>query len=68
MGASGNLLQVRGLTARFGRGVAALPVVKGISFDIAAGESVGFVGESGCGKSVTARALMRLAPEGSPIA
>jgi ABC-type dipeptide/oligopeptide/nickel transport system ATPase component len=42
-------------------------VVKGISFDIAAGEAVGFVGESGCGKSVTARAMMRLAPEGSSV-
>jgi len=59
------LLRVQGLTARFGRG--AQPVVKGISFQIDAGEAVGFVGESGCGKSVTARALMRLAPEGSSV-
>lgn len=59
------LLRVQGLTARFGRG--AQPVVKGISFQIGAGEAVGFVGESGCGKSVTARALMRLAPEGSSV-
>ena len=61
------LLQVRELSATFGRHAAAAPVVKGISFDIAAGEAVGFVGESGCGKSVTARALMRLAPEGSSV-
>ena len=67
MGTPAALLQVRGLTAQFGRGAAAPPVVKGISFDIAAGEAVGFVGESGCGKSVTARALLRLAPEGSSI-
>ena len=33
-----------------------------------ADEAVGFVGESGCGKSVTARALMRLAPEGTSVA
>ena len=59
------ILQVRDLTAAFGS--TAAPVVKGISFDIAAGEAIGFVGESGCGKSVTARALMRLAPEGSPL-
>jgi ABC-type dipeptide/oligopeptide/nickel transport system ATPase component len=62
------LLQVRDLTAEFKRDGAPARVVKGISFDIAAGEAVGFVGESGCGKSVTARAIMRLAPEGSPVA
>jgi ABC-type dipeptide/oligopeptide/nickel transport system ATPase component len=62
------LLQVDGLTAEFSRdGVPSL-VVKGISFEVAAGEAVGFVGESGCGKSVTARAIMRLAPEGSSVA
>jgi len=61
------LLQVRGLSARFLREGVASRVVKDISFDIAAGEAVGFVGESGCGKSVTARALMRLAPEGSSL-
>jgi ABC-type dipeptide/oligopeptide/nickel transport system ATPase component len=59
------MLQVENLTASF-RGAA--PVVRGISFAIAPGESVGFVGESGCGKSVTARAILRLAPEGSPVA
>ncbi len=37
-------------------------VVDGISFELAAGEIVGLVGESGCGKSVTARALMGLLP------
>jgi len=64
MAEAGSLLEVRGLTATFGR---AAPVVKGVSFDIAAGEAVGFVGESGSGKSVTARAVLRLAPEGSPL-
>ena len=67
MNAAANLLQVRALSASFGRNAAAAPVVKAISFDIGAGEAVGFVGESGCGKSVTARALMRLAPEGSSV-
>ena len=61
------LLQVRNLTARFTSGGVTTQVVKGISFDIADGEAVGFVGESGCGKSVTARAMMRLAPEGSSV-
>jgi len=61
------LLQVRSLSARFTREGVASRVVKGISFDIAPGEAVGFVGESGCGKSVTARAILRLAPEGSSL-
>ncbi len=67
MGATNPILQVTGLTAQFTGGGLTSQVVKGISFDIAAGEAVGFVGESGCGKSVTARALMRLAPEGSSV-
>jgi ABC-type dipeptide/oligopeptide/nickel transport system ATPase component len=61
------ILQVRGLTAQFTSRGKTSQVVKGISFDIGAGEAVGFVGESGCGKSVTARAMMRLAPEGSSV-
>ncbi|MCP8937744.1 ABC transporter ATP-binding protein [Alsobacter sp. SYSU M60028] len=67
MSDAGPLLQVRDLTAAFGRAGAAAPVVKGISFDVAPGEAVGFVGESGCGKSVTARAILRLAPEGASV-
>ncbi len=61
------LLQVQHLSAQFTRDGIVSQVVKGISFDIAAGEAVGFVGESGCGKSVTARAMLRLAPEGSSV-
>ncbi len=38
------------------------PAVTGISFEIGRGETVGIVGESGCGKSVTALATMRLLP------
>ena len=61
------LLQVRDLTVQFTSGGVTAQVVNGISFQIAAGEAVGFVGESGCGKSVTARAIMRLEPEGSSV-
>ncbi|MFJ7959170.1 ABC transporter ATP-binding protein [Streptomyces sp. NPDC096319] len=57
------VLSVRGLTVRFrlrgGRSVAA---VSGADFDLAAGECLALVGESGCGKSVLASALLGLLP------
>ena len=39
------------------------PVVTGISFDVGRGETVAIVGESGCGKSVTALSILRLLPK-----
>lgn len=61
--ATGALLSVRGLTVGFrmpsGRHVAA---VTGADFDLAAGECLALVGESGCGKSVLASALLGLLP------
>ncbi|MFC4172559.1 ABC transporter ATP-binding protein [Microvirga sp. GCM10011540] len=67
MTAGGSILTVRDLTVRIISRRQAVEAVKGISFDIKRGEAVGFVGESGCGKSVTARAIMRLAPEGMRV-
>src|SRR5918996_842568 len=56
------LLEIEGLSVGFHteRGVAR--VVDHVSFTVDAGRIVGLVGESGCGKSVTARAIMRLLP------
>ena len=54
------LLSVRNLRVRIGAQVA----VDGVSFDVGAGETVGLVGESGCGKSLTALSMLRLLPEG----
>ncbi|HQZ13092.1 MAG TPA: ABC transporter ATP-binding protein [Devosia sp.] len=62
------LLSVKNLTATLATRFETVEAVRGISFDIAKGESLGFVGESGCGKSVTARAVMRLAAEGTAVA
>jgi peptide/nickel transport system ATP-binding protein len=52
------LLSVRDLTVTIGDA----PVVDGMNFTIRAGETVALVGESGCGKSLTARAIMGLLP------
>jgi oligopeptide/dipeptide ABC transporter ATP-binding protein len=64
---AGPLLSVRNLRKVFrrrGRGFLAPPIevraVDGVSFDIARGETLGLVGESGCGKTTTGRAVVRL--------
>jgi peptide/nickel transport system ATP-binding protein len=54
------LLRVRDLCTYFHLGGPVAKAVDGVSFDIRAGETVGMVGESGCGKSVTALSLLRL--------
>jgi peptide/nickel transport system ATP-binding protein len=53
-------LRLGNLTVRFGAGDTP-PVVRNVSFDVAAGECLAIVGESGSGKSVTARSLLGLA-------
>lgn len=55
------LLAVRDLRVDFGRRRA--PALRGIDFDLRAGQRLGLIGESGSGKSVTALALMGLLPE-----
>jgi oligopeptide/dipeptide ABC transporter ATP-binding protein len=54
------LLSVRDLRTYFYTEGGVAKAVDGVSFDIEAGETVGLVGESGCGKSVTALSLLRL--------
>jgi peptide/nickel transport system ATP-binding protein len=57
------LLSVRDLTVTLNPGRRALVAVDGVSFDIKSGEILALVGESGCGKSKTAEALLGLIPE-----
>jgi len=59
------VLSISGLTTSFMRDGQWCPVVRNVSFDIAAKETVAIVGESGSGKSVTALSVMRLVPRES---
>jgi len=61
------LLSVRELRTGFGEGAARRVAVDGLSFDLRAGETFALVGESGCGKSLTALSLLRLLPPGGRI-
>jgi peptide/nickel transport system ATP-binding protein len=54
------LLLVRGLTKHFGRSDALVRAVDDVSFAVRKGETLGIVGESGCGKSTTSRLIMAL--------
>ncbi len=61
------LLQVKDLTVTFHTENGTYAAVSGIDFSIDVGEIFCLVGESGCGKSLTAKALMRLTPENTTL-
>ena len=61
-GGGKRVLDVRGLRTQFFTRTGVVYAVDGVSFSVDEGETVGIVGESGCGKSVTSLSLMRLVP------
>src|SRR5882762_4296684 len=54
------LLSVRNLKTYFAQDEGTVKAVDGVSFDVAPRATLGIVGESGCGKSVTARSILRI--------
>lgn len=59
---SQNILEVKDLKVSFRTYVGEVQAVRGVSFELKKGEVLAIVGESGCGKSVTAQTIMRLIP------
>jgi peptide/nickel transport system ATP-binding protein len=58
-----NLVEVRDLYVRFRTDEGIVYAVNGVSYDIEIGKTMGIVGESGCGKSVSANTMMQLLPD-----
>ncbi|UJF19757.1 ABC transporter ATP-binding protein [Vibrio sp. SS-MA-C1-2] len=57
------LLEIKEVTTSFATDNGVVNVLDGVSFSLKAGKTLGIVGESGCGKSVTAMSIMRLLPQ-----
>ncbi|MEN3008527.1 ABC transporter ATP-binding protein [Pseudothermotoga sp.] len=62
-----NVLEVKGLRTYFELAEGTVKAVDGIDFQLRKGEVLGIVGESGCGKSVTALSIMRILPKSARI-
>ncbi len=62
-----SLLEVRDLHVTYGAGEHPIPAVRGVDLDLDVGETLGLAGESGCGKSSLAAALLRLLPRGAEV-
>ncbi len=61
------LLEVRDLQVSLPGEHGPVPALRGLDFSLEAGQTLGLIGESGCGKSLTALALMGLLPEGARV-
>ena len=61
------LLSVQDLSVTYRSDAGDVPAVRGVSFDLAPGETLGLAGESGCGKSTIAAALLRVLPRGTEV-
>ncbi|MCE5266231.1 MAG: ABC transporter ATP-binding protein [Deltaproteobacteria bacterium] len=57
------IIQIRNLRTYFGSGDRVVKAIDGIDLDINVGETLGIVGESGCGKTMTSLSIMRLLPK-----
>ena len=64
---AGPVLQVKDLTMHYQTRLGTVKAVDGISFELARGEVLGLVGESGCGKTSIAVTLMKLLPDNALI-
>jgi oligopeptide/dipeptide ABC transporter ATP-binding protein len=66
-GADAPILRVRDLAIEFEVAGRSLRAVDGVSFDLRRGETLGLVGESGCGKTTTVLGILRLLPPGGKV-
>jgi peptide/nickel transport system ATP-binding protein len=62
-----SFLSVRDLNVTYSSRSGPVPAVRGVSFDLEVGQTLGLAGESGCGKSTMAGALLRLLPPGTEV-